>query len=99
MLFSSECSLGLVKELDITYKEIKIKQYKHVIYLRCVLDETMLGETMALTVVEKINSRLKFLYQKNRYLYVPLHKLLCNTLIKPPWIMPVLLGTQYWQRN
>ena len=34
-------------------------------YLGCVLDETMLGETMALRVIEKFNSRLMFRYQKN----------------------------------
>ena len=65
ILFSSKCNLKLVEELDIRYKQIKIKQHKHVNYLGCVLDETMLGETMALTVVAKISSRLKFLYRKN----------------------------------
>ena len=34
-------------------------------YLGCVLDETMLGETMALRVIEEFNSRLMFRYQKN----------------------------------
>ena len=35
-------------------------------------------------VIEKRkNSRLKFLYQKNRFLDVPLHSLLCNALIQP----------------
>ena len=52
-------------------------------YLGCVLDETMLGETMALRVIEKINSRLKFLYRKNRFLDVPLCRCLCNALIQP----------------
>ena len=42
----------------------------------------MLGETMALRVIEKINSRLKFLYQKNQILDVPLRRLLCNALIQ-----------------
>ena len=36
-------------------------------YLGCALDETMSGETMALRVIEKINSRPKFLYRKNRF--------------------------------
>ena len=55
ILFSSKRNLKLVEELDIRYKEIKIKQHKHVNYLGCVLDETMSGETMALIVIEKIN--------------------------------------------
>ena len=63
VLFSSKHNLKLVEELDIRYKEIKIKQHKHANYLGCVLDETMWGETMALRVTEEINSRLKFLHR------------------------------------
>ena len=47
---------------------VKIKQYSKVTHLRSELDESMLGEAMALKVINKINSRLKFLYRKNRYL-------------------------------
>ena len=83
IFFSSKRNLKLVEELDIRYKDIKIKQYKHVNYLGCMLDESMSGETMALRVIEKINSRLKFLYRKNRFLDVPLRRLLCNALIQP----------------
>ena len=43
----------------------------------------MSGETMALRVTEKINSRLKFLYRKDRFLDVPLRRLLWNDLIQP----------------
>ena len=78
ILFSSKRNLKLVEELDIRYKEIKIKQDKHVNYLGCVLNETM-----ALRVIGKINSKLKFLYRKNRFLDVPLSRLLCNALIQP----------------
>ena len=55
----------LLEELDVRYKGIKIKQHKLVNYLGYVLDETMLVETVALRVTEKINSMLKFLYPKN----------------------------------
>ena len=58
ILFSSKRNLKLVEELDIRYKDMKIKQNKHVNYLGCMLDESMLGETMALRVTEKIKSRL-----------------------------------------
>ena len=78
VLFSSKRNLKLVQALDIRYKDITIKQYKHVNYLGC-----MSGETMALRVSEKINSRLKFLYRKNRFLDVPLYRLLCKALIQP----------------
>ena len=63
-LFSSKHNLKLVEELDMRYKDIKIKQYKHVNYLGCMLHESMLGETMALKVIEKINSRLKIFFEK-----------------------------------
>ena len=44
----------------------------------------MSGETMALRVIEKINSRPKFLYRKNRFLDVPIRRpLLCNVLNQP----------------
>ena len=54
----------LVEELDTRYKDIKIKQHKHVNYLGCVLDETVSGKIIALRVTEKINPKLKFLYEK-----------------------------------
>ena len=53
LLFSSKRNLKLVEELDIRYKEIKIKQHKHVNYLGCVLNETMSGKTMVFRVIEK----------------------------------------------
>ena len=83
ILCSSKRNLKLVEELDVRYKDIKIKHYKRVNDLGCVLDESMSGETMALRVIEKINFRLKFLYRKNRFLDVPLRGLLCNALIQP----------------
>ena len=52
-------------------------------YLGCMFDESMSGETMVLPVTEKTNSRLKFFYRKNRFLDVPLLRLLCNALIQP----------------
>ena len=38
---------------------------------------------MAIQVIGKINSRLKFLYRKNRFLTPELRRLLCNALIQP----------------
>ena len=51
--------------------------------LGCMLDESMSSETMALRVIEKINSRLKFLYRKNQFSDVPLRRLPCDALIQP----------------
>ena len=43
----------------------------------------MSGESMALKVINKINSRLKFLHRKTTFLTPTLRRLLCNALIQP----------------
>ena len=60
-----------VRKLNKKYGNIQIKQHSKVKYLGCMLDETMPGETMALSVINKINNKLKFLYRKNRFLHQP----------------------------
>ena len=67
ILFSSKHKVKKCKPLNIHYKNIKIKQYSEVTYLGCILDETLSGESMAIHVINKINSRLRFLYRQNRY--------------------------------
>ena len=83
ILFDTKYKLIKVSSLDIKYGEIHIKQYHTVTYLGCLLDETLSGESMAVKVINKINSRLKFLYRKNRFLSPPFRRLLCNSLIRP----------------
>ena len=56
-----------------------MKQYHTVTYLGCLFDETLSGESMALKAISKINSRLIFLYRKNRFLPPPFRRLLCNS--------------------
>ena len=46
------------------------------------LNETMLGETMNLTIIEKANSRLKFLCRNILFFDVALCILLCNALMQ-----------------
>ena len=48
-----------------------------------MLCETMLGETMTLSVIDKVNNKVKFLYRKNRFLTPTMKRLLCNALIQP----------------
>ena len=48
-----------------------------------MLDETMSGESMALKRINIINSTLKFLHRKNKFLTLALRRLLCNALIQP----------------
>ena len=43
----------------------------------------MSGESLALKVTNKINSRLKYLHSKNKILTPALRRLLCNALIQP----------------
>ena len=38
---------------------------------------------MAIHVINKINSTLRFLYHQNKFLNFPLHRLLCNAMIQP----------------
>ena len=59
------------------------KQHSKVKYLGCMVDETMSGETMALSVINKINNKLKFLYQRKRFLTPTLRRLLRNALNQP----------------
>ena len=66
-----------------SYGSLKIKQYSEVTYLGCILDESLSGESMALDVVSTINTRLKFLYRKNKFLSPQLRRLLCDALIQP----------------
>ena len=61
----------------------KIKQHSKVTYLGCILDGDLSGESMATKVLSLVKSRLKFLYQKRKFLTLPLRRLLCNALIQP----------------
>ena len=45
---------------------MKIKQYSEVTYLGCILDESLSRKSIALNVVSKNNTRLKFLHRKKQ---------------------------------
>ena len=81
ILFSSKRKVKSLDPLNITYN--RIKQHFKVKYLGCILDATLSGESMALYVAIKINSKLRFLYRNNHILSGPLRRLLCNALIQP----------------
>ena len=83
ILFSSKHRLKNSKPLNIQYKDINIKQYSKVTYLGCIFDETLSGDSMALHVINTVNSRLKFLYRQNKFLSIPLRRLLCSAMIQP----------------
>ena len=52
-------------------------------YLGCCLDANLNGESMAIKSLRKINTKLQFLYRQNEFLYLKLHRLLCNALDQP----------------
>ena len=64
ILFSTKNRKRKIGTLDIQYGDVKIKQHSKVTYLGYELDESLSGEVMALKFMNKINSRLKFLYRK-----------------------------------
>ena len=76
ILFGTNDRRNKIISLDIKYGGIHTKQYYTVTYLGCLLDEILSGESMALNVINKINSRLRFLYRENRCLSPPHHRLL-----------------------
>ena len=83
ILFGSKLKIKKATSMDIKYKNIKITQYKKVTYLGCILDDTLSGESMANHVINKANSRLKFLYRQDKFLNKALRRLLCNAMIQP----------------
>ena len=80
--FSLKHSSKSIGQIDISYKDVKIKQYSKVTYLGCVLDKCLTGESMAIQVCTKVTSKLTFLYRKNMFLSKDLRRLLCNALIQ-----------------
>ena len=81
ILFSSKSKIKKASPLNIQYKGKKVKQYSKVTYLGCIFDETLSGESMATHVINKVNSRLRFLYRQIKFLDIPLRRLLCNAMI------------------
>ena len=83
ILFAIKRRSRNVRQLNIRYNHINIKQHSQVTYLECVLDETVFCEPVALKVINQIIGKLKFLYRKNRYLTKELCRMLCNAIIEP----------------
>ena len=59
------------QKLDIRRGEIEIKIHKEVKYLGCISDCNTSGEAIAVKVLNKVNSRLRFLYRKQSILSGP----------------------------
>ena len=78
IFFGTKFSIKRAEPLNIVYVNVKIKQYAKVTYLDCILDESPSRDSTASHVLNKINSRLRFLYRQNRFLNKPLRRLLCT---------------------
>ena len=83
ILFGTKRQLKNQRDLALRYGDIEIKQHSKVTYPGCILDNDLSGESMATNVVSLVNSRLKFIYRKQKFLTLPLRRLLCNALIQP----------------
>ena len=57
ILFAPKRKIKKLQKLEILYNNIRIKQHSQVIYLGCILEETMSGESMDNKVISKVNER------------------------------------------
>ena len=83
VLFGTKHKLRNVKSLNIVYNGIEIKQHAKVKYLGYTLHESIKCESMALSVIDKIYLRLKFLYRQNSFLIPILRRLSYHALKQP----------------
>ena len=60
-----------------------IEQKQNVTYLGVTLDNILSGKSMVEGILCKINSKLRFLYRKRKFLSKDIRRLLCNSLIQP----------------
>ena len=86
------------KQLNICNKSAKIKQYKTIDYLGCILNNNLSGEHMVLEVLNKVDSKLKFLYRQSEHLNPRLRRMLCNAFFNHILITDAHHGIP-WSKN
>ena len=91
-LFRLKNKVKKAETLNIKYNNINIKQHSNVTYLGCILDETLSGESMALSVLNRINSRLRFLYRKKVFCRNHFVNYYVMLSFNPNLTLPVLPG-------
>ena len=82
ILFGSKSRLSAQSDMTISCHTNVIGAKTQVKYLGAILDQTLSCESMALSIIQKANARLKFLYRKCRYLTFITNKLLVVSLIQ-----------------
>ena len=82
ILFGSKPKIRNGSTLNISCNGATISATSSVKYLGATLDQNLSGETIAMAVIGKANSRLKFLYRKSKFLTMHTRKLLVSSLIQ-----------------
>ena len=75
ILFDTKHKLWNAKSLNIVYNGTEAKQHAKVKYLVSILDESLSSESIALKVIDKINSCTKFLHRQSPFMTPPLCRL------------------------
>ena len=82
IIFGSKQKLKSKSELSVTCNGQVINSTDSVKYLGATLDQSLTGEYMAKSIIQKANARLKFLYRKRAYLTAHTKRLLVSALIQ-----------------
>ena len=83
IIFGSSRNLKKVPSFNITCNGQPISSTSAVKYLGMELDQSVSGELQAESAINKINSKLKFLYRQGQGLSTGTRKLLCSALLQP----------------
>ena len=82
ILFGPKRKLNDFKDFSIVCNNHVIKSADHVKYLGVIIDNSLCGEYIVDSIVQKVNSRLKFLYRQARFLDLKCKMSLCSSLIQ-----------------
>ena len=82
ILFGPKRKLNDFKDFSIVCNNHVIKSADHVKYLGVIIDNSLSGDYIVDSIVQKVNSRLKFLYRQARFLDLKCKMSLCSSLIQ-----------------
>ena len=82
ILFGSRKKLRKVNDFKIECNGHTVKAQNAVKYLGLTLDALLSGEAIANGIIQKVNSRLKYLSRQSTFLDAKLRKNLCSALIQ-----------------
>jgi hypothetical protein len=82
ILFGSKPKLSKNPGLKVKCNGTDISSSSSVKYLGATIEQSLTGESIARSLIDKVNSRLKFLYRNKRFLSMHTKKLLVSSLIQ-----------------